>query len=295
MSATHSHSHGLPSGVGWEQLAPGQRKGPKSGPANMASVQRRYGQTLRGVYGAISAEAKRAVVERDFFGLRSNVEQLSDSAFDPSDLTPSAFSPDDPATNHQEFMDWLHEEQRRGILETFTKDNNTYVRKASNRGVKYAEKELRKAGYDVDSEDVAAVFNRPAEANQLRLLFQRNYDQLEDVTADTASSISRVLSEGFGQGKNPTEIGRSITKQTELAKTRSTRIARYEVMNAHSTFTRRRYERAGVEKVEVLGSNPCTEICAPIIAGNPYPLGEVPNGGPPFHPNCVDCLSPVMV
>lgn len=276
------------------------RKGPKSGPSRQQTRQANYGQKLRGRFAKISAEAKRGIIERDIFSLqqstRADVPGLSEQQADwnPDELTPGRFRYDDPAQNHREFMTWLRRQHRRGVLSVISTDENVYVKRAAQDGTKWANARLREAGYVVNEGQVGvgATFNQSLDAKQLRLLYERNYELLEGITSDTSSNISRALSRGLGQGKNPTEIGREIAGFLGDAKGRATTFARHEVMYAHAKASLDRYETFGVEQLKVLTSAPC-EQCEALASGGPYTPGEA-TGSLPQHPNCVCAWAPVV-
>lgn len=267
----------------------------KSGPANMATRQAEYARALRAPYSSINAEIRRAVIKRDIFGYhdtRSSTSQLAD--FDPDDLTPGSFRFDDNAQNHREFMMWLRRQQRMGVLSVISSGDNTYVERAAEDGTKWANARLREAGLGVGPDDlpVGTTFNQALDANQLRLLYERNFDLLEGITTDTSSSISRVLNEGLVQGENPTEIARSLSHEIGLARNRATIMARNEIMLSHNRAAKSRMEAMDVDTVKWLGTNPCPE-CSPYVGGT-YPINDIPEGGPPLHPACVGCISPVI-
>ena len=46
------------------------------------------------------------------------------------------------------------------------------------------------------------------------------------------------------------------------------------------------FKQYGVQMVDVVnGPNPCDD-CQDIADNGPYPIDDIPDGGPPFHPNC---------
>lgn len=267
----------------------------ESGPANEKTRSVEYARAIRSPYGSISAEIRRGVIERDIFGYhdtRSSTSQLAD--FDPDDLTPGSFRFDDNAQNHREFMTWLRRQQRMGVLSVISRGENTYVERAAEDGTKWANARLREAAISVGPDDVpvGTTFNQALTANQLRLLYERNFDLLEGITSDTSSNISRVLNEGLVQGENPTTIARSLTDEIGLAKNRATVLARNEIMLSHNRAAKHRYRQFDVGTVKWLGHNPCPQ-CQP-FAGETYPIDDIPHGGPPLHPQCLGALAPAV-
>lgn len=300
-----SHTH--------EQLA--ERKPPKSGPARMATRLLEYARALRSPMAAIRAEVRRGIVERGIFDHLLTDEDVPRSlrgqeqlAFDPADLTPHDFRYTDSAQAHDEFMQWLREQHEQGVLTVISRDDNIYVRRALADGDRWAVARLRESGIAVEAGALPTeafalsrqargyavpTFNRPMDASAVRLLFQRNYDQLEGITSDVSSQVGRVLSEGLSQGHGPQEVARNIADRIDsVGRTRSTLVARNELMLAHNTSARERYKANGVERVRILGSDPCDE-CDQYV-GNVYPIDDIPKGGPPFHPRCVGTVSPIL-
>jgi SPP1 gp7 family putative phage head morphogenesis protein len=69
-----------------------------------------------------------------------------------------------------------------------------------------------------------------------------------------------------------------------------TTVARTELQRAANAGQTSLYEAAGVEKVRWQAAEPCDE-CAP-YDDEVYALDDVPEGGPPLHPNCRCVLAP---
>lgn len=260
--------------------------------------QQKYGRALRGRFIRIRAEMRRGIVERDIFGLETSAssvvrrEQLAPD-FDPADLTPVDFDPGDDARNHDRFMAWLRRQQRQGVLELVSRDGNLYVRNAAADGVRWANARLREQGFNV-TDGVEATLDAPQNANTLRLLYQRNYELLEGLTSDVASQVSEELTRGLAQGLGTDDIARNIADRiNSVGLHRSTLIARNEVMYASNQMALNRYRDFGVERVEILGSDPCPQ-CLPHV-GQTYAVDDPPSFGfPPYHPQCVCTVSPVV-
>lgn len=271
MSSAHAHA------AGGEALA-------RSEPTNTKTVRRKYAAKLRGRYAALATAIREGVVDRDVFRLRG--EGL---AADPIRDVPD-FPFDSDSRKQDAFMSWLRQQEERGILNTISRDGNTYIQTAYKSGIRHADGELYENGYAVPDEELQAVFNRPLHRDTVELLYSRNFEALKGINDEVAKQIGRELSDGLTQGHGPRRIAESLTDRVDkIGKTRATTLARTEVLNAHNSAAQRRYGEFGVEKVDILGFNPC-KICAPIIEKNPHPLDDLPRGGPPFHPNCVGTI-----
>lgn len=205
------------------------------------------------------------------------------------------------AEAQDEFLGWLDEQIERGILEPIDRQRirdgehytARYVRSASRRGVTHADSELNKHGVEVPEQQLEQAFNRAIPEEDLQRLYTRAFDNLETVTQEMRTNVRRELSTAFSQGHNPRKAARAMNERVDnIGIVNAERLARTEILNAHNTAAESRYSQFGVSEVDVLGSNPCSKICAPIIANNPYPLDDLPHGGPPFHPNCVGSTAP---
>lgn len=167
-----------------------------------------------------------------------------------------------------------------------------YVRASSRKGAEYAAKQLRDAGYEVTSDEIARSFDSGVHNEKLQTLYLRNYSALNGITDFADREISRVLSEGIAAGENPREMARSLNDRVGTATTRARTLARTETMHAHHVHAGTRYDEAGVDEVEILTYDPCPQ-CRALKADDPYPVSEVPQLLP-AHPNCVCGTAPVL-
>lgn len=201
-----------------------------------------------------------------------------------------------------DFEEWLQNKLDAAYLERMGRSGvvdgghwtGEYVRASSQQGVKHADRELRRVAIDVDDESVGAVLRSPVHTDILESAYLRAYDELEGVSSDMGREISRVMSDGLGEGWNPRKTARAMTERVDVGMTRSRRVARTEASRAYSQHTAARYSDHGIEKVKILTYNPC-DSCADLAAGGPYPIEEagslIPNR---THPSCVCALEPVV-
>ena len=254
----------------------------------------RVSKPLRALKGAI----RTTLIDNDALRLKQDSDQLFSAA---GDITPSGgfvFRTDAEAKD--EFLRWLDEQVERGLLERTerTRIRNgehftaSYIRSAYQRGVDHADAQLNKHGVEVSEEALQSTFNAPVHQDTLQGLYTRTYDDLETVAQRMQTNVRRELTTGLSQGWGPRKVARNLNQRVDVGITESERLARTEILHAHNTANRTRYGEYGVGKVDILGSNPCSKICAPIIANNPYPLNDIPNGGCPLHPNCVGTEAP---
>ena len=313
---------------------PGQKDPHANDPSRTTTIQRQYARKLRGRFDDIRAEIRSGIGDRDVLGLaeedgdglsisdilapaeapdevraeyyellgeqryddaRNLVEQLAD--FDPEELVGRDFDFDRDARKHEAFMEWLREQEEEGVLEVIDRDDNTYVRKAYERGVKNSHGWIDE---DLVTPDIGFVLDRPVHQDKLALLYERNYEALRGITEDMAREISRELAEGMAEGAHPDEVARRLADRVDkIGRTRATTLARTETMYAHNEATLSEYERILGEDVELeieaevstSGDDHVCEQCSP-WDGRTLSIDEARSEGPPFHPRCRCVIRP---
>lgn len=202
------------------------------------------------------------------------------------------------------FMEWLRQAQDDGVLEIIERKGRTvvahkewqniYVRRSYGKGIAFANRKMREAGFDIPEEDIRVIFGRPIHADSLGMIYVRNFTELEGITEAMDQQISRELADGLSQGKNPRVIARNINNRVDhIGITRARTLARTEVNRAQNEATLNRYTDYAVKKVELLvGPGPCpTGVCASYEGV--YKLAEA-HGLVPIHPNCTCTFVPVV-
>lgn len=176
-----------------------------------------------------------------------------------------------------------------------------YVRSASRRGIKNANQRLKRQGHSIDVGvgNVDATFNAPVHQDLLRSLYLRNYRALKGVTDAVDKEISRVLTEGVAQGKNPREMASTLNERIDdVGITRARVLARTETVRAANEQALTRYEQAGVDEVGVevewltAQDDRVCPVCAS-KAGNRYSVEEA-HGILPQHPQCRCTFVPIV-
>jgi SPP1 gp7 family putative phage head morphogenesis protein len=138
---------------------------------------------------------------------------------------------------------------------------------------------------------VAAVINRPIHRDELRLIYTRDYSELEGITQAVSQQSSRTLVEGLAAGENPTEIARRLTDRVDaIGKTRATTLARTSVIDTFNSASLARLDELGVEGVTVkaewttAGDSRVCERCLS-RSGDILSIEEA-KGQIPYHPGC---------
>lgn len=243
-------------------------------PTRTLTLRRRFVADVEARFKAMKKTILKSIVENDAFGLNPNIQALQAAprnafAFPRTDQKIAAF------------MEWLAEEQRRGVLEVYIRPNtirgieqawtDTYIQSAYARGVMRGRSELYRAGYDVQPvADVIGgtsfIMNQPFHADRVALMYTRTFDDLKSVTdvmnarirLQLAEDLTSGLALGIAEGKNPKTIAREMFRDVEsqidkIGITRAKMIARTEVIRAHHLAIIAEYRRANeAMKVSVL-------------------------------------------
>lgn len=133
-------------------------------------------------------------------------------------------------------------------------------------------------------------FARPVDVEKVKLLADRAFDELENVTSDMSNKMSRVLTDGLVEGKGPHEVAREMADEVDISRARAETIARTELIRAHAEGQLTAMENLGVEEVgaaiewSTTGDSKVCEDCA-ALQGVVLKIDEA-RGMLPQHPNC---------
>jgi SPP1 gp7 family putative phage head morphogenesis protein len=103
------------------------------------------------------------------------------------------------------------------------------------------------------------------------------------------TQISRTLTAGLIEGKNPKAVARELSKVVDLGRKRAETLARTEMVRAHNHANLTTYEEAGIGDVTVLaewktaGYNVCPDCAA--LEGKVFKISTI-RQLIPLHPNC---------
>jgi SPP1 gp7 family putative phage head morphogenesis protein len=133
-------------------------------------------------------------------------------------------------------------------------------------------------------------FRQPVAVEKAELLAGRAFDELENVTDDMSTKMSRVLTDGLVQGKSPEVIAKDLNREVDLGQKRSMLIARTEIIRAHAEGQLLAMENLGVDQVgvQVEWSTAKDELVCPEcedMEGTILSVEEA-HGMIPLHPNC---------
>lgn len=289
-------------------------------PTHTLTIRRKFAAEAYKRFRALKVVIRQSIVDNDCFGLdepqdQSQIQQAASNVGSGPDwesikgkynpIPAKRFAFTRSADKIDGFMEWLNEQQQRGILEVSELPQmgqalekqwqNKYIQSAYQKGILRGRQELENANYPVSTIDeqggINAVFNQPFHADRVGAIYTRAFQELKGITASMDQQISRTLAEGISEGLNPNQMARNITDRVDkVGITRARTLARTETIRAHHQATIQEYENAGVEGVKVKAewstardSRVCP-ICAP-LEGQEYDL-ETIRPMIPRHPNC---------
>lgn len=216
----------------------------------------------------------------------------------------------------KQFNQWLKSQIDQGILEINPETGDplglspwlyTYVDSAYRKGLvrAYTEAHQEEQGQEQPFYEgtragfLESAFGRPERISKLRLLHTRAYESLKGVTAQMASTMSRVLADGMANGHGPMKIARNLSNSiTGVPLQRAKAIARTETINAHANGQLDGLQDLGVEEVsaEVEWSTAGDDAVCPRcqeMEGKIFTIDEA-RGLIPLHTNCRCAWSPVI-
>ena len=284
-------------------------------PTRTTTLRNLFASKMKSRFAQLRSVIKKAIVDNDVFGL-STPTVMQDMSIPPN----RAFAFPRTADKVQGFMEWLQEQVDKGILETYQKPQigrgieeawtNVYIRSAYQQGVKRARQEMINAGYDVppieEGVSFTALLNQEVHADRLGVLYTRAFDELKGITTQMGTQISRVLTQGLAEGRNPREIANILTKTISgptgdlgitdtlgrfiPAERRAVMLARTEIIRAHHVGAVQEYMNWGVEGVKVKAewvtagdSRVCPQCQS--MSGAVFTLNEI-LWKIPFHVQC---------
>ena len=218
----------------------------------IVDITRRYSELKRAI--------KKSVVDNDCFGLKDPVFGIPLILEDLTPIEQQKFKYLRDDQKVQGFMDWLDEQEEKGVLEKTIRPSalpvgeepwsNVYIQSSYQKGMVKGRNELRVAGVNVPTygptgESLSAVFNQPFHANRVGLIYTRCFDQLKGVTRAMDGQISRVLARGLAEGRGVLDIARNINDRVDkIGVNRSRLIARTEIVQTHNEASLAEYEAA---------------------------------------------------
>jgi DNA topoisomerase IB len=155
----------------------------------------------------------------------------------------------------------------------------------------------------VDERAVAYAEARAAEMVGMKIvagIVVVNPDASWSITNTTRNDIRTIVAQSIQTGATPDAVSKAILESTTFSDTRAMNIARTELSNAFNQGNLAGWKDSGVNvfKKSVLGNlHDVDDECDAAAADEPIPLDALFSNGqsaPPYHPNCVCALVPVV-
>ena len=147
---------------------------------------------------------------------------------------------------------------------------------------------------EFDPEEIKTFIDRMVRAS-LKAKTKYNLGQAHLTSKDIASKIMKKLKEKIGGGDFININGRSFN-----LKSYAELVARTRMRESQTEAVKESMKQFDEDLVEIpRHDNPCAEICAEYqgkvysVSGKSDKYDELPDGGPPWHPNCEDVMNPV--
>lgn len=162
------------------------------------------------------------------------------------------------------FLAWLKELTGRIFLGSGGEEQDQYwqqyVEEGFKKGAGRAFDDVKKPAvqdkldfYDGTKEQfLKSSFGQPESVNKVKLLAGRVFTDLQGVTQDMSTKMSRTLTDGLVQGQNPRTIARALVADLNFSQTRAETIARTEIIRAHAEGALQSLEELGVEEIGVM-------------------------------------------
>lgn len=295
-------------------------------PTNTTTLRNDFAKEMRKRFYKLRGIIRKAIVDEDCFGLSKASTGLTTLA-EMTTPGPGAFAFTTSADKVDAFMEWLDEQNRRGILEVLHRPQlgepvqrawtDTYIDSAYRKGVHTARQKLIQFGYDVpgieETGGIDVVMQAPFHADRVGLLYTRTYNDLKNITSAMDGQISRVLAQSMAEGRNPREIAQLLTRTISgpvgdlgltdtlgrfiPAQRRAEILARTEIIRAHHVATIQEYRNWKAASVTVqaewstAGDGRVCEDCAQ-LEGREFTLNEIETMIP-LHPQCRCIALPV--
>lgn len=245
----------------------------------------------------IIAAVNELVVKDDAFGFNENKPNISGII---SNAGRWKFKTNDAKA--AEFRAWLKAQVEAKVLSVDTNTGkpwtNEYIHSAYRQGVVRAFTDARpktssksEAFYaGGKSEFLRDAFAQPEATAKLKLLATRSFEELKGITDQMSKDMNRILADGIAHGKNPKQIARDLTEEVDISKARALRIARTEIIHAHSEGQLDSFEKLKIDELGVdvewttAGDGRVCPRCQS-MAGTVWKLKDA-RGVIPLHPNC---------
>lgn len=280
----------------------------KYDPTRTTGMRNRFSAAMRRRFKSLASDIRESIVDKDCFGIQKPTSGLA--SLDATQTRQFEFKTDPEKI--KSFMDWLVEQEKAGVLQSYTRFTNVshwtdqFVDAAYKQGVRRAMAEMQSSGMISESTSytLTAAMAQPIHREALELMYSRTFEDLKTVTdvmnsqirTRIADGIRGGLTKGLAEGKSPLQIARElvadvVNRVDVIGITRAELIARTEIIRAHHTASISEYrsidEDMGVTVIAEFKTATDSLVCPDCASldGKEFTLAEA-EGLIPVHPNC---------
>jgi SPP1 gp7 family putative phage head morphogenesis protein len=264
------------------------------------AVLRRFKRLAAAVYQHVAVEDSFGLLRKNQLTFNSGLVQNTRYQFLTSDQQLKAFltwfmdqAQQDTASEHDAYWEkYIQDGFKKGALRSYND-----VRKRDK-----TLKDQKMPGFVEGSrlEFLRSSFAQPETVAKVKLLAGRVFTELKGVNQSMATQMSRILSDGLVQGKNPRVIGREMASEIDgISRYRGVMIARTELIRAHAEGQLDALEQLGATQVGVqvewatAGDDLVCPECEE-MEGQIFDIDDA-HGLIPLHPNCRCAFIPANV
>jgi hypothetical protein len=140
------------------------------------------------------------------------------------------------------------------------------------------------------------AFTGQSDTQALYTLTQYDFGLVTNLSDDLKNKIQYTIWNGVAENQGIPSIAKAL-EQTTLEPlqvgnrlidilTRAMMIVKTEAVRVNNQGLLLSFKQYGVQMADIITSPGVCDDCADIAANGPYPIDNIPDGGPPFHPNC---------
>ena len=279
----------------WDEKTPKKltrnaRRNPlKYDPTRTVTLRRAFRAKLHRQFSALKVAVMKLVGDEDAFGIGTTRNTRWQYESDPDAVA--------------KFQEWL-KTQLKATIRSRTSDQlwDAYIQAGFKKGVARSFDDYTRTHPDWKDEKLdfyagsrkqflESSFRQPVSRDRVKILAGRTFDELENVTTDMSTKMSRVLIDGLIAGKGRREVADDLVRVVGLAETRANTIAQTELIRAHAEGQLVSLDQLGVEELGVMvewstaGDSAVCDECQP-LEGVVLRMDEA-QGMIPRHPNCL--------
>lgn len=228
-------------------------------PTRTITLRRAFQQELRKRWRNLKLDLVKLIVDEDAFGLRADSKAVRN--VDRQLTSNQRWRFNTAPEKVKAFQGWLRQQFHARFLKEQEEELwRKYVEDGFRKGAGRAFDDVRKRKFAPGEGEfykgskqqfLRSSFGQPVSVDKVKLLAGRQFSDLKGITEEMSARMSRVLTDGLVQGRNPRDLAKSLNEQLDLGEARSEVIARTEIIRAHAEGQLNALEDLGVEEVGV--------------------------------------------